>query len=281
MRGVIRHPIMLVAAIVSSWLMAGTGAYAQDTHDTKVFSHVFHKEQGADECSMCHDLSGAAPVLNTKGCEECHSEAPPPWRLPVKAKKETIVFPHSYHINKIDCLACHEKTATEKQTADEVMVPRPRCESCHAEKKVAVPEHNCKRCHGGDQKNIKPKNHRNDWLRLHGTVADFTGEAEHGKACTLCHTKSACSDCHRNTKPKNHTGMWRVRTHGLAADFDRNTCKTCHETGSCVFCHQTTPPLNHRGNWKTLHGLAAASIPNQQCGVCHKPSFCAECHAGK
>jgi c(7)-type cytochrome triheme protein len=275
---VIRHPIILVIAIVGPWLFPATQATAQEKKD---FSHIFHKEQGADDCSTCHDLSGAAPVLNTKACADCHSDGVPAWRLTTKAKREKIVFPHSFHVPKIDCLACHEKTATEKQKATDVTVPRARCEACHTEKKAAVPEHDCKLCHGSDQKKIKPQNHRNDWPRVHGMVADVTDESEHGKACTLCHKKSACSDCHRNTKPKNHTGLWRVRTHGVAADFDRNTCKTCHETGSCVFCHQTTPPLNHRGNWKTVHGLAAATVQNQQCNVCHKPANCAECHAGK
>jgi hypothetical protein len=157
-------------------------------------------------------------------------------------------------------------------------MPKARCAQCHAERGLVRVEARCEACHGQDLKKVKPADHTTSWTRRHGEESRERTFAEHGKACSLCHGTDTCVRCHRQKAPDSHTGLWRVRMHGVAAEFDRDGCKACHETGVCTRCHRVTRPVNHVGAWSQTHGLAAATTDNQSCRVCHKASFCAACH---
>ena len=140
--------------------------------------------------------------------------------------------------------------------------------------------HRRRGCHGSDARKIPPKDHNKTWIRTHGRRSPWGSKSHRVRPCSFCHTKTECTACHRTTKPKSHTGLWRIRTHGTAASFDRDRCKTCHETGSCIFCHRRTAPTTHRGSWGATHGLTAGSRGSERCMVCHSSAQCVACHAG-
>jgi hypothetical protein len=91
----------------------------------------------------------------------------------------------------------------------------------------------------------------------------------------MCHLDpNYCQRCHAIEPPRNHTHLFRTKTHGILASIDRSKCQTCHETDFCVRCHEDTPPRSHGPLW--------ASGPSLHCLHCHFPiSFegsCRTCH---
>ena len=256
---------------ISAWVSAGEG---------KEFSHADHIEEGA-ECSDCHNTAADLPELKREACEDCHEDGPLPWKLAARALRLNAKFPHKAHAAALECEKCHKTTAEDGQLSDKSMLLRSSCEACHVKSKVEIGEADCSRCHGVDQRKVPPGDHSESWLRRHGTEAQWRVFETHGSECYACHRKSACLTCHKNSLPRSHTALWRVRTHGVAAAWDSDTCKECHETGTCVRCHRSTAPMNHRGAWSATHGLAAQTKGNQHCAVCHSLARCAACHNGK
>lgn len=248
------------------------------------FSHQFHIETAEAACKVCHDVSTSSgrPVTDfDKGCKSCHEDGYPAYNPLPKLGALAVEFPHRAHAEKMECTVCHSGIPTDKIVAGAPVMGKDRCFACHAEKNVPVSMTACVRCHGENRKLIRPADHGGDWLLRHGSTAAWRiPEGEHGKDCKQCHGKSACTECHDQMAPGDHTGLWRARMHGLAAQWDRDRCKTCHETGTCVRCHQQTEPMNHAGPWKQVHGLVAGSRDSESCAVCHRTSECAACHAG-
>jgi hypothetical protein len=112
----------------------------------------------------------------------------------------------------------------------------------------------------------------------HGKEARWNRQGGHGERCVLCHQNAACVACHRSESPRSHNGSWRVRMHGISAEWDRDRCKTCHETGACISCHRRTAPITHRGYWASNHGRVAGF--ESRCTVCHNSGWCRNCHRG-
>jgi hypothetical protein len=242
------------------------------------FSHKLHVDSAGLECTVCHKQTPTKVELDTKSCSECHDPIPA-WKMESKAKRLKIAFPHAAHAKAGACLDCHEAVLSDDAAGGKPMATFEDCSSCHRRKKVQVPEASCERCHGSDARKIVPEDHHGaSWIERHGAEAEDRVFEKHGTDCKACHGQETCASCHRKTRPKSHTGLWRVRTHGSAASWDRDSCKTCHETSSCTRCHATTKPMNHNGSWRAMHGLAAGSSGNESCAVCHKPSYCASCH---
>jgi hypothetical protein len=268
--------MVLAAGAVLVWL----AATSQAADPAKPFSHKQHLEEGA-ECATCHKAveGQALPVLNQEGCTDCHDDGAPAWTLPAKAARLPFAFPHALHAEAAECKDCHQAVAEETQAAGKLPVDHARCTACHQENDVAVRQ--CKQCHGVDATKVKPADHAQAWSRKHGEESRWRQFGQHGQDCSLCHRADGCQTCHKSARPRNHTGLWRTRTHGVAAGWDRDACKTCHETGACIRCHQTSQPLNHKGAWRSTHGLAAQSRSNEHCTTCHQLSWCAACHAGR
>lgn len=243
------------------------------------FSHKLHVTEQEMPCNSCHDLQAEPPKLKTKGCTNCHDEEAPPWAKPT-SKDLGVEFSHQTH-GALDCSQCHQAVVEDAQPAGAPLLAPSACWTCHADKKIKLPEAACAKCHGVDAARVVPRDHDGTWRRGHGAAAQWRAFGEHGKTCADCHRPSTCTACHQQEKPMSHTGLWRVRTHGLAAGWERESCKTCHSPGACIRCHSTTRPVNHTAGWIQTHGLAAGGLSNESCNVCHQRSYCARCHSGR
>jgi nitrate/TMAO reductase-like tetraheme cytochrome c subunit len=149
----------------------------------------------------------------------------------------------------------------------------------------------CRDCHG--QARFLPSYHRpaGKWKRRHGHKVntlvkpdirikkEIPIEPGHVYECGLCHVDDACRKCHQLNRPKDHTGFWKMRGHGIRARAQRETCANCHNEVFCIRCHKTTKPYNHRGNWKGLHPRAVSGGHTQRCSVCH-PRIVTKVHVG-
>ncbi len=226
---------------------------------------------GAGHCFSCHEENGIEAL--PPSCDGCHDAQPEPrrTRLPVD-------FPHAKHARAVPCGDCHAAAVDDGDAHGATDLTAERCFACHGDRDVSPGKAACAACHGVDAKRMEPNNHRSSWRAGHGRDARWLGLGGHGDNCRSCHRPATCDACHRVEMPRSHTGLWRQRSHGAAAAWDRESCKTCHETGQCVRCHQTTTPLNHRGAWSAIHGLSAVSRANETCLVCHRPATCIACH---
>ena len=244
-----------------------------------LFSHAVHLEEGA-ECGECHvaDDGAGPPLVNKKYCEECHDDGVPSYRLPARARKLGGGFPHATHVEAGDCKECHQATIADAQKAGAWIMAEAKCEACHKENDVEVKASNCAACHAKGRRLQVPADHGGSWMLKHGDESRWQVFGGHTKDCSSCHRRDACATCHRTKRPQSHTGLWRLRGHGLSAGWDRDSCRTCHETGACISCHKTTRPFNHVGAWRSRHGSAMGAESN--CSVCHisHVSTCGTCH---
>ncbi len=272
-----------IALFITTTILLSTISAVFFAAETVRLSHRKHIEEYGAECANCH-TNGDSPGLKKDACVDCHDEAMAAKRAVLKrrAKKTDIPFPHALHENTAECVDCHGATAKDRQKRGRPIQAYRRCVSCHEENGIGIAARDCRKCHGRNEKRHRPTSHKKAWREGHGKTARWRFIKEHGDDCYLCHTRNDCKNCHKTMKPRSHTGLWRIKTHGLSASWDRERCKTCHETGSCINCHRTTAPMNHRGGWRSVHGLAAKTS-GERCRVCHGGSYgsasqCIECH---
>ena len=222
--------------------------YALLADEIRGFVHAAHLEEGA-ECTDCHQPS-------------------------------SVRFPHKAHVDSLECNDCHAPSEGSAEPDRRAKASYEACTECHNENDIELDKAACAKCHGVKMRLTAPPDHKKAWLARHGRESEWRVFEKHGRKCSLCHQSNVCITCHQSQKPASHTGLWRIRTHGSAASWDRNRCKTCHETGTCIQCHTTTPPINHTGSWGSTHILVAQTAGNERCAVCHslvRP--CAGCHA--
>lgn len=246
------------------------------------FSHVEHMTRQPDaRCTDCHDVTrttGAAPTWTATSCTYCHDDDIPAFAPRARGQQMAVAFSHGTHQARTGCLQCHEREGEDEAFTKPT---KQACFSCHSQAEGDVPPTtSCKSCHEQDQRRVAPRSHDVTWTKRHGIHADPFHDFEHGQACTLCHKENSCVGCHQTQAPRDHTALWRERTHGAFAAWDRNRCKTCHETNQCIRCHTTNAPRNHRGAWQATHGLVARSRGDQSCLTCHRPASCVQCHSG-
>lgn len=248
----------------------------------KAMSHKLHvEERGAEDCNYCHSpTAGALPTVKISACSDCHEGAVQTKNIGPRALPMSLKFPHNIHEATGQCMDCHKATIDGTQKKNRPVLTRQDCDSCHQAKSISLGEKQCARCHGEAVDRQKPVSHAKAWSFRHGKAAEWRFLEQHGEDCFLCHQKRECVTCHLTRRPKDHTGLWRVRMHGVAATFDRDRCRQCHETGTCISCHRRTKPLNHRGAWGVAHGLAAKVKSSEKCAVCHSRDWCVRCHSG-
>lgn len=273
-------------------VIVGQAALADLAPPAIVFSHAEHMERVKDpRCTDCHDGTRAVsgpPAIRANVCLSCHDVIP---RFTPRARElaTAVPFSHAPHVKSVTCTTCHTPRTEASTTVSATAAPRAlysrpsssdACIGCHATSGKGPREAECIECHGRDQRRVKPDTHDPAWIDLHGKSAFLFAPNAHGESCTSCHREVGCKACHEVRQPRDHTGLWRVRTHGSAAGWDRDRCKTCHETNQCIACHTTTPPPSHQGAWVAQHGLMARSKNDESCLTCHRQSSCNECHAG-
>ena len=115
--------------------------------------------------------------------------------------------------------------------------------------------------------------------RRHGQKVKTTLKPDHRYQCDVCHTDDYCKKCHQRqrSRPKDHTGFWRTRGHGLKAIAKRDSCINCHNEIFCIRCHKNTKPMNHRGAWSSNHSKVGSQY--RRCSVCH-PRVISRIHVG-
>ena len=272
------NTLKLGLVLASSVAVGAQLARADDA--APLFSHQFHLEEAGAECGGCHvDVEGKRlPQLNLEHCVDCHDEAPA-WRLETRGRELAAAFPHRVHEGVGECAECHAGVPQDKIVSGAPVVEQVGCDSCHDEQGAELPAARCAACHGRDERAAPPADHAKPWRARHGTEARWRVFDQHGQDCQQCHGRDACTGCHRERRPTDHSALWRVRMHGSAASWDRDRCKTCHETGACVRCHRSSTPMSHRGAWASQHGRAAGGF-DSNCTICHQRAWCVACHNG-
>ncbi|MBN1420501.1 MAG: hypothetical protein JXP34_17110 [Planctomycetes bacterium] len=146
----------------------------------------------------------------------------------------------------------------------------------------------CEVCHEGQELRPEAKGWRMPEVRLEGVPRHGLGYLrEHGQevsrdmwlerreSCFFCHPVSSCDRCHRREPPRDHTNLFRRRTHGWTAEMERERCAVCHREAFCVRCHRTVRPQDHSAAW--------GGTTSRHCTRCHEPlaeGACYACHKG-
>ncbi|MBI4564687.1 MAG: cytochrome c3 family protein [Planctomycetes bacterium] len=255
------------------------------------FSHLKHGKEQDLECQSCHTKAAkgaeAGMPVSLKKCMLCHEgidEKQPPerklaalypgekpaWSEVTKLPDE-VIFSHKVHLDKkVGCAECHRGIEESASITEAVRVRKEACMGCHAERQAS---NECSTCHTAIRKERSPQSHGLSWKETHGKVVRLGMEDPPENRCSLCHTESTCTSCHRDEPPKNHTHFWRIQGHAVAVGVDRSSCATCHRTDFCDRCHQDTQPRTHTAAW--------GSPRNYHCLSCHTPlrsEGCALCH---
>jgi hypothetical protein len=285
-------------SILAPWLLPGVllavlvgciNESEEPQRNSPPFPHKRHVKDEDMECTACHkkDKTGNYGMPNIKSCNKCHEsidekKAPqkrvsaflvdgqPVWSH-VTAFTEDVKFSHQVHgEDKIQCATCHQGLENSKKVTSKLRLDMQACLECHAHQHVGQAVDNCAFCHTYIDKHWMPPNHERDWKFLHGRAAANAPKTG-SDSCSLCHTQTTCTACHRVEQPRSHNNFWRERGHGLTAQVNRNACKTCHTDDYCIRCHQHVTPQSHTGNWDNQHCLNChLPLKNTPCLACHK-----------
>lgn len=282
------HKLALLAL-----LAGGTACVLMKTNELAeprfAFPHKTHVAEGLD-CSDCH-----AGVPDTdeprmpvqQQCQLCHKDLDaekPPEKQAARLFEGGMlqashysrlsperIFSHAKHAAAVEkCDTCHTGVSDSDRVSPGVALTMAECMACHAERRVS---NDCATCHREISTQWAPESHEHNWRRWHGSVVRNQGTAL-ADQCSMCHTESSCTACHRDQPPQSHNNAFRLRGHGMVAAIDRQNCMTCHKPDSCQSCHAEMQPLSHRGAWDSgvqTHCLSCHQpLQSQNCGVCHK-----------
>lgn len=235
-------------------------------------------------CAECHeDGAKGAPALITLMYERKKGGAPEPWDRPLGPGKD-VIFSHATHAKQsVACAECHGEMKDRHVVGPDDLPKMALCQQCHEERNEGRGEGlsdltSCTTCHTKIRKDGKPESHLTLWKERHGGVVYEEG-LEGETNCAMCHTESWCVTCHKDEKPKSHTGQWRETGHAVASAMDRQACETCHQTDYCVRCHTNTAPRNHTlTHWIYLYHGQNAKTDSDACATCHTGSYCVMCH---
>lgn len=259
----------------------------KDDRFSLAFSHHLHVTENGIACADCHgkNAGGRFAAAGHKACAECHGDwtdakAPGPKtcgmchkvkdlkRLPPAAPTNAVsaargVFLHTPALTN-RCQDCHAALFDKKQK----LVPElTRKETVRIRDRAHGWRLACAVCHEDMDPKTPPPDHGRNWTRRHGEAG-----SRPDSACGMCHGKESCRECHQTTRPASHNDLWRLKTHGLQAAWDRGRCLVCHQQDSCTACHADTRPQSHNAGWARNH-----------CGHCHPGrgtgTGCTLCHA--
>jgi len=176
-----------------------------------------------------------------------------------------VIFDHADH----DAFACEGCHGSDDATAAADHLPAMEiCLPCHGGERAP-----CDLCHTIIRRAVRPPSHGLAWASRHGRPAEARGGL-----CAICHGADSCSDCHRASRPADHTILWRRSTHGREAFRDRARCAVCHHPDACEACHEK-PPSSHTLTFRATGHKQTARVQLRSCLVCHPSDECAACHA--
>lgn len=271
-------------------------------------------------CTTCHAHRATAHMAREAACATCH---PPIAQATAVSAARIAAFPRPpWHAGDA-FLTSHR--------ADAVAAPA-TCATCHARE-------SCLRCHlNGDRvaavqslapdariaslvkgrapRYLAPASHAaRSWDSGHGEQATRAIAS-----CANCHSRRACSGCHRDPEgagalvalaalpagtpanpgamsPRAAAGAFGdasaagaaaavhpadfARRHGNAAATNARGCAQCHSQSRCASCHAASDSRAfHPRNFSERHA-ASAFANGGECQSCHRSeTFCRACHAG-
>lgn len=218
-------------------------------------------------CVTCHDLDDEAVF---GGCEDCHQ------RHQVEVTEDSVLNHRPFFAsmlpsnlrdvryrhadfpveNEDQCLDCHQNLNTSTGSTFANIPTMDAAMAAHEGRGLSL---ECETCHLELNRLTPPMTHDSHWAELHGRVSMFDAQGQ----CLLCHQESTCSTCHSLEKPRDHTSLFRRKTHGMLASWDRSRCLTCHRYDACVSCHRASAnPIPPRGFHR----------PDASCLGCHSPA---------
>ncbi len=252
------------------------------------FSHKNHVEEYDVACDDCHGKmkEGRFAKPGHSTCADCHDD----WMNPKDVSEKTCGECHqSRNLSELEKLEPPEPVQSAGGSFVHTAALTNRCADCHnnlmGEDQFTTPElkrgevarirneahrwkMDCAACHENLAPDAPPADHDQNWARRHGQKGQ-----QPDNTCAMCHTEQSCRECHQETMPESHNNLWRLKTHGTVAAWDRARCQVCHEEDSCTACHQEIRPQSHNANWKKTH-----------CQQCHSSAGagtgCAFCHEG-
>ncbi len=272
--------ILLLAAL----LLSGCD---KDNAYSLTFSHNLHVSENGMSCANCHGkmTAGRFSIPTHAACKECHGDwietkamnaetcgkchaskdlktLPPSETPPAPAANTSKLFVHTSALTN-RCMDCHGAFMDKKLNRVPILAHKDKVRIRDQAHRWGL---DCATCHTAMDRKTPPPNHRQNWSRLHGALG-----TQPDNACAMCHRDESCRECHQVTMPASHNNLWRNKTHGLQASFDRARCLVCHQQDSCEACHESNRPQSHNGNWEDRHCYAChmgPAAPNQ-CAVCH------------
>ncbi|MCK6549760.1 cytochrome c3 family protein [Myxococcota bacterium] len=252
-----------------------------------------------DKCARCHSDT------EMKNCKQCHLEEDTSKIVRAVPADDGIHFSHVNHARRVmgNCAKCHPEVPRAKTSEESVRPPMETCtDGCHKED---MAESRCDRCHADltrySLESVRFMAHGARFVENHGEAA-----SKSDAACSNCHARDFCSDCHSNTNLVGaetrladratrsfiHPAPYQA-VHAMDARSKRDTCETCHRSNFCDSCHASvglasldrvrTAP--HPPGWSdpsstTFHGLQARREITA-CAACHDQgaaSVCVRCH---
>jgi len=276
------------------------------------FSHSQHVTENGMACVDCHEkpVDGRFARPAHSACKECHGD----WVESKKIDAKTCGMCHK--IKDLRELSLEKPLTLAIQTNhvfSHTAALTNRCADCHGTlfdpKVTRVPAMtrtlklgirgkahrwgmDCSACHQGMDRNTPPPNHRQNWVLRHGALG-----TEPDNVCGVCHREQSCRECHQVTQPASHNNLWRLKTHGIQAEWNRSRCLVCHQKDSCDACHADTRPLSHNAGWRQNHcyNCHPSKSTGSGCTVCHETGIgshpnphaagwrdqhCNNCHSG-
>jgi len=247
------------------------------------FSHKFHMDEGADECSFCHEKVSLSetPDMNKipthQDCFQCHHEEDYDNMLCNKCHRNLgskELKPITRFSHEANFIKRHKDIASKDNR-------QLLCAQCHMDEF-------CMDCHSANP-GIKPsEKHRFDKDRTFIHRGDYQSRHQNDairdpSLCLKCHRSSFCQDCHSRKgfalDSRNRNDIHPpdfLLSHGKAARRNILTCAACHDKGaatSCIDCHAisasglTGPGGNpHPAGFKSKLSKSTDAV----CILCHK-----------
>ncbi|HTS89673.1 MAG TPA: cytochrome c3 family protein [Gemmatimonadales bacterium] len=262
------------------------------SHEDSLFptakGHGEAAKRSIESCAVCHARDFCAQChVNAPEVKPIQALSPDPRSLALKAE---VKAPASHSDARF--LAIHNVAARRDISRCAFCHTQESCVTCHrAQPGVAagLPVAGPGRAIGVQIQRKKPASHAADWAEHHAQVASASP-----KACTACHTRDECLQCHRPSAGATgtyHPAGWLTR-HPAAAFTRQTDCSQCHNTGAfCTSCHKqaglvSQGPLGPGGyhdsnhNFALNHGLAARQNL-ESCVACHSERDCLTCHSAQ